>query len=350
MEILVSTFFIFFISFIFYAFKFPLVLSYIISGFIASFFVHIELEIIEVINELAISILLFFIGFEFSYNKIHTYIRQSFLGNFFTFLIFFLLGTIVAYAISNDLRSSLIFSLILYPSSSMIIVKILQSTRRLANLETPFIIITLILEDIFLGIFIGLLKGSFFPILNAILVILAIAINFKFKSEIKKIVKFLISLEREFFLIVTFFLIISSTLILDSPIGAFILGIIISDTYEGFFENHISILREIIFIAFFFCFGYVLKTIVLGNLNLFHVLLALMLFILSIFIKAINFFQIGNKKVIIRTLLTMAPRGEFSVFSVYFIEHLEIKTIAVIFVFLSVFLGSLLSIYSKLIK
>lgn len=350
MEALISIFFIFLVSVIFYALKVPLVLSYIISGFIASFFVHIEAETIEIINELAISILLFFIGFEFSYNKIHMYIKRSFLGNFFTFFVFFSLGTIIAYAISNDLRSSLIFSLILYPSSSMVIVKILQSTKRLANLETPFIIITLILEDIFLGIFIGLLKGSYFPILNAILVILAIAINFKFKNKIKQFVKFLISLEREFFLVVTFFLIISSTFILDSPIGAFILGIIISDTYEGFFENHISVLREIIFVAFFFCFGYVLKSIVLGNLNLFHFLLAFILFILSIFIKVINFFQIGDKKIIIRTLLTMAPRGEFSVFSVYFIENQEIKIIAVIFVFLSVFLGSLLSIYAKLIK
>ncbi|MCS7245642.1 MAG: cation:proton antiporter [candidate division WOR-3 bacterium] len=350
MELLISIFFIFIVSVVFYALKVPLVLSYIISGFIASFFIHIELEIIEIINELAISVLLFFIGFEFSYNKIHMYIRQSFWGNFFTFTIFFVLGTTVAYTISNDLRSAFIFSLILYPSSSMVIVKILQSTKRLANLETPFIIITLILEDIFLGVFIGILKGSYFPILNAILVVLAIAINFKFRNKIKQFVKFLISLEREFFLVVTFFLIISSTFILDSPIGAFILGIVISDTYEGFFENHISVLREIIFIAFFFCFGYILKGTLLGNLNLLHISLAFVLLILSIFIKIINFFQIGNKRVIIRTLLTMAPRGEFSVFSVYFIEHQEIKIIAAVFVLFSVFLGSILSIYAKLIK
>ncbi|MEO0160259.1 MAG: cation:proton antiporter [candidate division WOR-3 bacterium] len=333
MELIISILFI--LSFIFYILRLPLLLSYLIAGLIVSYFIHFEEYFIHFVNNLAISILLFFIGFEFSFNKIHKHINSSFLNTFITFLLFLFIGTIFAFFISKDLKSSLIFALVIYPSSSLIVIKMLQITNRLASIETPFIIIALILEDLFIAILLGLIKGSYFHILNVFFVILAIFINFKFKVKIRKFVSFLTNLDRELFLITIFFAIIIADTILKSPIGAFILGILISDTYENFFEKQLSMIREIIFMAFFFLFGYGLKSI-LPLINFQYFFIAIFIFFIAILLKAIYFIQIQSFKIISRSIITLIPRGEFSIFAIYMLQNEELKIIASIFVILSI--------------
>ncbi|MEO0203044.1 MAG: cation:proton antiporter [candidate division WOR-3 bacterium] len=323
------------ISVFFYFLKIPLFLSYIITGFLVSHFINFQESAIDFINYSAISILLFFIGFEFSFNKIHKYITYSLLNNFIALKIFVIFGITFAYFLSKDLNSSIIFSLVIYPSSSIIVIKILQITNRLANIETPIIIIGLIFEDIFIAIFLGILKGSYFSMINVLLVILAIFINFKFKKIISKIVSFITNLNREMFLIILFSSIFLANSILNSPIGAFILGILISDTSESFFEKEISIIRDIIFILFFFFFGYSLKNII-SLIDVKHILIAILVFIISILLKSLYFIQLKSIKLILRSTLVLIPRGEFSIFALYMIQNEEIKIIAGIFITLSI--------------
>ena len=186
MELIFTIIIVLTLSFIFYFLKFPLILAYILAGAFSYKFFQFDYEIVEIINNLAMSIVLFFIGFEFSYSKIKNYINQGILNFTITLLIISSFGFIFSYSISKNIVDSLIFSFLIFPSSSIIVIRILQKTNRLANIEVPLIIIFLVFEDIIVPLFIGILiSKSFFSIAYILIMIISIFINLKFRTNIK---------------------------------------------------------------------------------------------------------------------------------------------------------------------
>ena len=338
------------LSLAFYFLKLPLILAYILAGAFSYKFFQFHNEIVEIINNLAISIVLFFIGFEFSYSKIKNYIKYGILN--FTIALFVItsFGFTFSYYISKNIIDSLIFSFLIFPSSSIIIIRILQKTNRLANLEVPLIIIFLVFEDIIIPLFIGILiSKSFFSIFYIPIMIISIFVNLKFRTKIKKLLGFFINLDRELFIILLFSIIFFTNFLLNSPIGSFFLGIIVSETYEDYFENELSILREIILIIFFFVFGNYLSSF-FKFFEIKSIIIGFVLFIIITIFKSIYFFHFNDFKTFIRSSLTIIPKGEFSIYLAYFFSNYELKTISLSFIVISIILGSIISFYSKNIK
>ncbi len=348
MELAISLLILIVMIFIFHFLKLPIILACLISGLISSYFIVLDKDIVKIVNELAIAFLLFFIGFEFSFNKIRKFIDKRLINFPITFIIFMIVGFLVGFVISKSFKDAFLLGLVLYGASSIIIIKILQNTNRLANPETPYIIIALIIEDIIIPISFGILLGSFtlVSILNVLLIVLAIWVNYKFKNMIKGIIGYIISFEKEIFLIVIISLIIVSNIVLGSPIGAFVIGILISDTYEKFFEKELSSIREVIFISFFFVFGYALKTTLL-TFSLIHLSIALILFIITPLLQYFYFYNVLRSSEIIRAVLSKLPRGEFPIYATYLMVNEELKIISSLYIFISVIVGSLISYYSK---
>ncbi len=338
------------LSIVFYFLKLPLILAYILAGAFSYKFFQFNNQIIEMINNLAMSIVLFFIGFEFSYAKIKNYINQGIFNFTVTLFIIISFGFAFSYYVSKNIFDSLIFSFLIFASSSIIVIKILQKTGRLANIEVPLIIIFLVFEDIIVPLFVGILiSKSFFSIAYIPIMIISIFINLKFRIKIKKFLKFLISLDRELFIISLFSTIFILNFLLKSPIGSFFLGIIISETYEDYFENELSLLREIIFIIFFFVFGNYLASI-FKFFEIKSIIIGFILFFVITILKSIYFVHFNDFKTLIRSSLTITPRGEFSIYLAYLLSNYEIKIISFSFVFISIILGSIMSFYSKNIK
>lgn len=350
MELIFPIVILIILSFIFYFLKLPLILSYILAGAFSYQFFQFNNETVEIINNLAISIVLFFIGFEFSYSKIKNYINQGIFNFIITFFIVVLFGFSFSYYISKSIIDSLIFSFLVFPSSSIIVIKILQKTNRLANVEVPFIIIFLVFEDIVIPLLIGILiSKSFFSMIYIPILIVSILINLKFKTRIKKFLGFLISLDRELFIIFLFSIIFILNFLLNSPIGSFFLGIIVSETYEDYFENELSLLREIILIVFFFVFGNHLASI-LKFFEIKSIIIGFALFLIITILKSIYFVHFSDFKTFARSSLTITPKGEFSIYLAYFLSNYEIKAISISFIVISIILGSIISFYSKHIK
>ena len=350
MELIFLTITFLALSIIFYFLKLPLILSYILSGAFSYQFFQFNSEIVEIINNLAISVVLFFIGFEFSYSKIKNYINQGIFYFIITLFIIVLFGFSLSYYISKSVIDSLIFSFLIFPSSSIIVIRILEKTNRLANFEVPFIIIFLVFEDIIIPLLIGILiSKSFFSIIYIPIMIVSILLNLKLKAKIKKFLGFLIGLDRELFIIILFSIIFILNFLLSSPIGSFFLGIIVSESYEDYFEKELSLLREIIIVIFFFVFGNYLASI-FKFLEIKSIIIGLALFLIITILKSIYFVHFSDFKTFIRSSLTIVPKGEFSIYLAYFLSNYEIKAISISFIIISIVLGSIISFYSKNIK
>ncbi len=348
MDLAISLLILVALTLIFDFLKLPLILAYLISGLVSSYFMELDKDILEIVNESAIAFLLFFIGFEFSFNKIRKFINKKLINFLMTFIIFTLVGFLLGFVISKSFKDAFLLGIVLYAASSLIVIKILQNTGRLANPETPYIMIALIIEDIIVPISFGFLLGSFtlISILNVLLITLAVWLNYKFRNVIKEITGYLVSLKKEVFLIFIVSLIIVSILILSSPVGAFVIGILISDTYEKFFEKELSSIREVIFISFFFAFGYTLRTILL-TFSPMHLLIAFILFIITPLLQYFYFYNVLGPREIIRAILSKLPRGEFSIYATHLMANEELKTIAFLYIIISVMIGSLVSHYSR---
>lgn len=350
MDLIFPIIIILFLSIIFYFLKLPLILAYIFAGAFSYKFFQFHNEVVEIINNLAMSIVLFFIGFEFSYSKIKNYINQGIFNFIIALLLIISFGFAFSYYISKNIFDSLIFSFLVFPSSSIIVIRVLQKTNRLANIEVPLVIIFLVFEDIIIPLLIGILiSKSFFSIAYIPIMIISVFINLKFRTKIKKFLKFFINLDRELFIISLFSIILILNFLFESPIVSFFLGIIVSENYEDYFENELSILREIILIIFFFVFGNYLSSI-LKIFEIKSIILGFVLFFIITILKSIYFVHFNDFKAFIRSSLTMTPRGEFSIYLAYFLSNYEIKTISFSFIVISIILGSVISFYSKNIK
>ena len=334
----------------------PSILSFMLVGFLAKFFVspH-QVEEYELFKHAGIILLFFFIGLEYSFEKLKNMLSAWKTGSV-DFIFNFIPPFILAYAFGLDLITALFLAAIFYPSSTSIVAKLLMDFKRIASPEAELLIGILIFEDLVAILLLSLLIPlreagavdlTVLPI-SLLKILLALGgFYLVHRFLIPKINKWLDEISEDdsfvFFILGVVLTVggIFQALHISEALGAFLLGVIIPETkiFENI-EKKLSDIKELSIGLFFFFFAYETELTYPQNLTLFIVLL-----ILGVILKIISTYIAGyiyglKRKARLRASLSFVPRGEFSVILSSF--EPSVKSISIPFIVITAFVGSVM--------
>ncbi len=334
----------------------PPIVSFLLIGFLAKFWLHPEsTQPLELFKEAGVILLFFFIGLEYSFERLKNMIsiwKPSFIDFSLNFLPIFFISMLFGF----DVVSSLVIAGVFYPSSTSIVAKLLMDFKRLASPEAELLIGILIFEDLFSILLLSLLIpmiefGSFepraLPISLIKITVILLIFYFIHRILIPRVQKWLdrISEDENFvFFLLGLIMVVGISfkeIGISEALGAFLLGVLVPETrvMENI-EHHLSSLKELSIGVFFFFFSYESELSFPSNMSFILVLiiLGITLKILSTYLAAYVYGM--KKKARFRTSLSFVPRGEFSVV----IASLEpsLKLLSIPFIFSTAVVGSVL--------
>ncbi len=130
----------------------PAMLGYLFAGMIIGPYswskIVNNMEEIEALANIGVSLLLFMVGLEFSPKKLKDVWRPSAISGTFEMLIMFMIGTVVGLALGWTLIESVFLGTMLMISSTIIIIKVLSETGQMDTLHGRLLVGRLIIEDI----------------------------------------------------------------------------------------------------------------------------------------------------------------------------------------------------------
>ena len=316
------------ISFASHKFRLPSVLLYIVLGVgVSSLF--FKTELLHIAAEIGIVLLFFILGLEFPLTRMVALSRRIWPSGLLDVVLNLGGAMGIALLFGVDVISAFTIGSIAYATSSSISAKMLDEKKRLANSETEFILALLIFEDLVAPIVVSFiasvhgdetLSPGFMGILVLKIVILTAGAilmgHFGFKRLNNFIAKYL---ESDFMPLLAVGLAlgyagIAISLGLSEILGAFMAGVMLSETGRSSEIEHLLLpVRDLTLPFFFFWFG---TTIRLGEgLSFIGMMIALVL--LAVVGKIITGY-IGSRwfglspKVSVRAGLSLVHRGEFS--------------------------------------
>ncbi|WP_293446213.1 cation:proton antiporter [Persephonella sp.] len=336
-------------------FRFPAILFYIIAGMVLGKLIHAE-EAIEIFSEIGIVLLFFYLGLEFNLSRAFSTAKKiwsvGLLDLFFNFFLVFGLMLLLGF----DLFTSILAGGVAYASSSAITTKIIVDNHRIANPETELILGLMVFEDIAAPILLAVIAGmstgndltplTFGIIFLKIAAVFAfsIAVAYYFKDRIAQFIdKFI---DEDIFTLFSlggliFFAGFTQYLGLSEALGAFLMGMIVSESGKSHeIEKVMFTIRDLAVAIFFFLFG---AGIQFGGEFTQKMLIALVLMIIiSIIGKFLTGFLGGliyglSKRKALETGFSIINRGEFSIvmskFSpVYMIPFIGIYVLSMSFI------------------
>ena len=348
--------FMFVTALLFRKISIPSIISFMLIGFLAKFYVtpH-QMEQFELFKHAGIILLFFFIGLEYSFERLKNMLSAWKTGSV-DFIFNFIPPFLLAYAFGFNLIQALILAAVFYPSSTSIIAKLLMDFKRIASPEAELLIGILIFEDLvailLLALLIPLKEAGSIELTLLPLSILKVILSFAgfylvHRFVIPRINRWLDEISEEdifvFFILGlvlttgTFFHAIG----VSEALGAFLLGVIVPETriFENI-ERKLNDLKELAIGLFFFFFAYETELTVPKE-----VALLVILVLLGIVLKIISTYIAGylyglKKKTRLRAALSFVPRGEFSVIMTSYEPSL--KSLSIPFIMITAFIGSVL--------
>ncbi|GAB6076388.1 cation:proton antiporter [Desulfurobacterium crinifex] len=309
--------------------NFPVIPLYIIAGILISLIFHVQdIHIFEV---LGVILLLFYIGLEFSIAEL----QKNFKSIISVGLVDLILNMVPVFFIAKLLGfnsfTAFVISVILYPSSSAIVSKLLIDLRKLANPEVDTVLAILVFEDIAAATLLAFLVNFssetvtptetlriFVKIALFISIALIVIMN---AGKLVDLVFQKIGTSTEFlvlFVATILFLIVETTFGfgLSESIGAFIAGMLFAESsYKENIESVVIPYRDLFGALFFLTFG---LSIDLGSFSSSIILPLIALLIVSFITKiltglvSVKFYGLGAKRGLSAGLMLL-PRGEFSI-------------------------------------
>lgn len=339
-DIIIILFFNFLFLWILSYFKIPEIISLLIAGVIIGpygiKFIK-EMEHIEIISEIGIILLLFTIGIEFSFKELKKHKKDILVVGFFQVFITIVFIALL-FSFFYDPLISLLFGIIVSISSTAIVLKILEANNELQSPYGKVIISVQIFQDLVSIVFVMILPylSKIDSNSNFILYIK----NFYYQSFILKLFSIVIMVfllykyiipfvffqiakvrNKDLFVltIITFVFFIAfstSKLGLSVAFGAFLAGLLISETqYSHESINNIVPFKIIFTSIFFTSIGMMVNLdFFISNYNWIKILSLSFLFVLIKFMIAaiIILFIHKNLRIAIITSLSLAQIGEFS--------------------------------------
>ncbi|NLP49784.1 cation:proton antiporter [Bacillus sp. RO1] len=339
--------------------KIPGVILYIFLGLGIGTFIT-ENELLYTASEIGIVLLFFLLGLEFPLKKLKNMAFKVWKPGLLDVALNFGMSTVICLFFGLDLLTSFLIGGVLYATSSSISAKLLESTKRLANAESEYILAILIFEDvvapIIVAVLIGLasdsgITGMDFVILLGKIMLLTTGAMVIGRYGFIRLEKFFERLVgSDIFIMLTVGIALSYAGIalllgLSEVLGAFLAGIMLAETKRSEDIEQVTLpVRDLLLPIFFMHFG---TTIDLGE-GVPYVGLLLTLIGWALLGKILVGMLGGRwygltKRVALRAGFSLTPRGEFSVV-IASIATGATKLFSSVFILVSAILGILLFI------
>ena len=304
------------------------IIGYILSGFVFGIFFPSLTGGVLKLAEFGAILLLFSIGLELTLSRLEKIFKAAVIGGFLqivfsTLFIFFIL---LALGLGN--LTSFILAMGFSLSSTAVVVKILSARGNTDTVYGELMIGWLLVQDLaVIPMMIILptltdsnswLLSSLMALGKALFVILFIVILGRFLAP--KLLHFVASLNSRELLIITAVALALGTAILTSyfgisaALGAFLAGVVISETQE----NHAVFaetrpLRDLFVALFFVSLGYLLKPeILISKIGLILLLVVLVLFVKFVIFMVISYLFGYYRRTAFMASLGLTEVGEFS--------------------------------------
>jgi monovalent cation:H+ antiporter-2, CPA2 family len=222
---------------------------------------------VKVGAEIGVILLLFMLGLEYTGAELAASVRSGLPAGLFDVALNFVPGLIAGLALGWSPLAALLLGGVTYISSSGVIAKVLAELRRMSNPETPTILSILVLEDLAMAVFlplvavlligqgIGAAIASIGIALATVVVVLFVAV--RYGRAISRIVA---HESDEIILLSTFGAVllvagVAQRLQVSAAVGAFLVGIALSDPIVEQAHRLLGPLRDLFAAVFFFFFG-----------------------------------------------------------------------------------------------
>jgi monovalent cation:H+ antiporter-2, CPA2 family len=223
-------------------------------------FVHVGAEI-------GVILLLFMLGLEYTGAELAASVRTGLPAGLLDLALNFVPGVIAGLVLGWSSLAALLLGGITYISSSGIIAKVLTELRRLDNPETPTILSVLVLEDLAMAVFLPLVAelligrgvvAALIAIGGALVTVgIVLFVAVRYGKTISRIVA---HESDEIILLSTFGAVllvagVAQQLQVSAAVGAFLVGIALSEPMVDHAHRLLSPLRDLFAAIFFFFFG-----------------------------------------------------------------------------------------------
>ena len=283
-------------------------------------------EFVHIGAEIGVILLLFMLGLEYSGEELIDNLKVGFPTGIMDFALNFLPGLVFGLFLGWPPLAAVLLGGITYISSSGVIAKILAELRRLNNPETPTVISILVFEDLGMAVYLPLIAvlligqgisqaiGSILVALLAVGIVLFVAVRYgqKFSS-------FIAHESDEVILLTTFGLVLltaglAQRLQVSAAIGAFLIGIALSEPIAERTHNLLAPLRDLFAAIFFLFFGLQIDPASLPPVLLLAVLLGLITALTKILTGWWAARRAGPRPLeALRAGAALVARGEFSI-------------------------------------
>ncbi|MFE9786901.1 cation:proton antiporter [Nocardia salmonicida] len=224
-------------------------------------------DFIHIASEIGVVLLLLLLGLEYTAGELVTGMRKSWPAGLLDLVLNATPGVIVALMLGLGPTGAIAMAGVTYISSSGIVAKVLNDLGRLGNRETPTVLSILVFEDLAMAVYLPVLTAVLAGVgfvagmttvgiaLVAVTVVLVVALKYgRFVSAI------VASEDREIFLLKLLgsaLLVagIASAVQVSAAVGAFLLGIAISDSTAHDATKILEPLRDLFAAMFFVLFG-----------------------------------------------------------------------------------------------
>lgn len=323
---------------VFSKFKIPVILGYIMTGVVVSHFVRLNSEDTSHLREIAeygIIFLMFLIGVEFSFNKMRQMKQEVVLFGSMQLglsMILFFVGNY--YFFGFGLHTSLIVASALSLSSTAIVLKYLKDSRQIETGYGKSSVGILIMQDIAvipILLMIAMMSNKDLVLSEMLLntfisiAILLFVLFFPGRYLAKKMLRFTAGMNTdEIFVAAVLLIVLGSSLIsnhfgFSASLGAFLAGMIISNTpYRYQVESVLVNFRDILLGVFFITIGMQVKLDFLMH-YFFPIAILVVCTMLgkTLVVYAFLRFLCGDR-IALKTALSLSQIGEFS-FAVFLI-------------------------------
>lgn len=316
-----------FILLIFNKLKLPSMIGLFLTGIVLGQFIN-SADIITPISELGVIFLLFIIGLEFSIEKFSAIKKYAVLGGLFQVIITTALVTILCVIGSLPINQAIFMGFLICFSSTAIVMKLIQKKQITHTIQGRVTLGILIFQDIAVIIVIlltPLLGGqnidtSTLPQILIKLIGLAILIILcAFWIVPKALHEAAHTKNRDLFMLLILFVCLGTTFATSSlgispELGAFIAGLIISNTeYSHQTLGYIQPFQDVFMSIFLISIGLMINV----QYFIYNILFIILFAILVLFVKFIATFMTGRiLKLPVRTIvpisLLLSQIGEFS--------------------------------------
>ncbi len=335
----------------------PGVVLYILLGIgLAGYFSGDHL--LHLAGEVGIVLLFFMLGMEFPVRRLAGIAGKVAPAGTLDLVLNLFLTMVICMAFGLDWGTAFLLGGVVYATSSSITAKVLETSKRMANPESEFLLALLIFEDIVapvaVAILVGLTAGAALTAMTfgliiakiMVLIIGAVIIGHLIFSRLGDFVDRYISHDIFILLVVGIALAyggLALMLNLSEVLGAFLAGIILAEARRTeHLEHAILPVRDLFLPLFFFYFG---TTITFGD-GVPMVPLLITLLVWSIVAKIITGYFGGrlyglSKRVSFRAGLSFTQRGEFSVIIAAMAAD-TIRVLSGVFILASAMIGILI--------